>query len=155
MAEKKTSKDAMAAAPAGKSKNISRDTTRPAPSSHPSSFRQMLETVYQQINYNFFALLGYQRKLAEEIAKIITEIYMYKDSILIEIDGDEIEAGVVKEIYRELREEHICAVINQYSAVRTLVRYPKRYIRTCLYNIVFSLALQEANAAAAAEEEPQ
>ena len=152
MAEKSTKKQSAAVPSADKPKNISLDPTRPAPSSHQSSFRQMLETVYQQINYNFFALLRYQKDLADEIAKIITEIYMYKDSVLIEIDGDEIEAGVVKEIYRELREEHICAVINQYSAVRTMVRYPKRYIRTCLYNIVFSLALQEANAEAVAEE---
>jgi hypothetical protein len=155
MAEKSTKKQSVAVPSAGKTKNISLDPTRPAPSSHQSSFRQMLEAVYQQINYNFFALLRYQKELADEIAKIITEIYMYNDRVIIEIDGDEIEAGVVKEIYRELREEHICAVINQYSAVRTMVRYPKRYIRTCLYNIVFSLALQEANAEAVAEEEPQ
>ena len=155
MAEKSTKKQSAAVPSAGKIKNISLDDTPTRPSLPPSSFRQVLETVYQQINYNFFALLRYQKELADEIAKIITEIYMYKDSVLIEIDGDEIEAGVVKEIYRELREEHVCAVINQYSAVRTMVRYPKRYIRTCLYNIVFSLALQEANAEAVTEEEPQ
>lgn len=142
MAEKTTPKSR---AKSPDPKKISLDGTPTCLSSSPSSFMQMLEIVREQIDYKFFVHLAYQRELVEDIARIITEVYMYRDDISIDIEGAPVPVGLVKEIYRQLTNEHICAVVNNFKRSKTVIGSVKPYIRTCLYNIVFTLALRNAN----------
>ena len=118
-----------------------------SPSVRPSVM-QVLEEVREQINWRLlFARSETVRPLAEEVAKIITEVYLMTDDIRIQIDGEWVDAGLVREIYRQLTGDHICRVLDNYRQARTVIRRPRQYLRTCLYNVVFEAALAEENEA--------
>lgn len=128
-----------------KQKNsLSEDTVPECPSVRPS-FMRVLEEVREQIDWHLFARSEIYKPLAEEVAKIITEVYLLKDDYRIQIDGEGMEAGLVKEVYRQLTGAHVCGVLNRYRQVSTVIKSPRRFIRTCLYNAVFEEALAEEN----------
>lgn len=124
--------------------SLSGHTVPGCPSVRPS-FTSVLEEVREQIDWHLFARSGIYKPLAEEVAKIITEVYLMKDSDGINVDGERMEAGLVKEVYRQLTGAHVCGVLNRYRQVSTVVKSPRRFIRTCLYNAVFEEALAEEN----------
>ena len=128
-----------------KQKNSLSEPTAPdCPSVRPS-FMRVLEEVREQIDWHLFARSGIYKPLAEEVAKIITEVYLLKDDYHIQIDGETMEAGLVKEVYRQLTGAHVCGVLNKYRLLSTIVKRPRPFLRTCLYNIVFEEALAEEN----------
>lgn len=128
-----------------KQKNsLSEDTTPECPSVRPS-FMRVLEEVREQIDWHLFARSGIYKPLAEEVAKIITEVYLLKDDYHIQIDGESMEAGLVKEVYRQLTGAHVCGVLNKYRQLTTMVKRPRPFLRTCLYNVVFEEALAAEN----------
>ena len=121
------------------------DHTVPGCPSVRPSFMSVLEEVREQIDWHLFARSGIYKPLAEEVAKIITEVYLMKDSDGINVDGERLEAGLVKEVYRQLTGAHVCGVLNRYRQVSTVIKSPRKFIRTCLYNAVFEEALAEEN----------
>jgi hypothetical protein len=106
---------------------------------------RVLEEVREQIDWHLFARSGIYKPLAEEVAKIITEVYMLNDSYPIQIDGESMQAGLVKEVYRQLTGAHVCGVLNKYRQLTTIVKRPRPFLRTCLYNVVFEEALAAEN----------
>ena len=128
-----------------KQKNsLSEDTAPECPSVRPS-FMRVLEEVREQIDWHLFARSGIYKPLAEEVAKIITEVYMLNDAYPIQIDGEIMQAGLVKEVYRKLTGAHVCGVLNKYRQLTTIVKRPRPFLRTCLYNVVFEEALAAEN----------
>ncbi len=78
-----------------------------------------------------------EKPLAEEMIKIIAEIYTLDNGCEVKIAGKSLPAKTVKEIYGELKIENVRSVMINYQAVDYSIRSPKSYIRTALYNSVF------------------
>lgn len=117
------------------------------PSVRPS-FMRVLDEVREQIGWPLlFARSETVRPLAEEVAKIITEVYLLPDDSRVQIDGEWVDTRLIKEIYRNITGDHVCRVIDNYRRARTVIKRPRQYLRTCLYNIVFEAALAEENEA--------
>lgn len=79
-------------------------------------------------------------RIAEELCKVMAEVYMMSSALQIRISGEMLEADMVKAVFEEITAEHIKAVAEEYMKARGAVRNPKAYLRTVLYNSVFSLS---------------
>lgn len=77
------------------------------------------------------------RAFALDLASIITETELLAPDFPIRIGGEMLPAGLVSEIFRELRCEHIETVISHYRENAAGVKNKKAYLRTALYNSVF------------------
>jgi hypothetical protein len=137
---------------AEKSKNTSLyDTTEASPSVSPSVFGRMLETVRQQVDWELVRKIAGKRfgPIVDAAIKVMAEVYMLGDDYTIEIAGESVPAGMVKEIYRELTADHVIYAVNCFMRASSLIVSKKRYMRACLYNAYFELVLEEVNREAA------
>ena len=107
----------------------------PSQSQVGSFFGNMIASVREQIEIGCFDERETQR--AEEIALIIAEMYLLPDTYDVRIGGDKLPAGLVKEIYRRIGNEHVREVICRFNGAAYEIRYVKTYLRTALYNSVF------------------
>jgi hypothetical protein len=105
------------------------------------SFAAALEKVKCQVSYESFHNSG----LVREICMNIAEMYVKKPDSITRINSEEIEAGIVQEIYRRLNSEHIELVIENYKKQSGIIRNKKAYLRTSLYNVVFELEAHFTN----------
>lgn len=96
---------------------------------------EIFAEVQRQIDFESF--LPEDRELAREIAKIISEIYWLPQESSVRIGGNTLTAGMVAEVFEELRFENIESVIRNFQNINYPVRHIKSYFRTALYNSVF------------------
>ncbi|MCD7784537.1 MAG: DUF6017 domain-containing protein [Oscillospiraceae bacterium] len=108
-----------------------------------SSFHETLEEVREQIDVNSFCDMEYIK--ADEIAMIITEVYVLPKDTPVRIGGIDLEAGMVADIYHELSSNHVEEVLNRYKAIPYDINHVKTYLRTTLYNSVFELSARYVN----------
>lgn len=85
---------------------------------------------------------------AKEIVMIIAEIYRLPGELEVQIDGGKLPAGMVAEIYEALTEEHVQSVIEELGKITHQIKFIKSYLRTALYNAVFTYTTRELNDAA-------
>ena len=85
------------------------------------------------------------RALGREIHRIIAEMSMLPENTDVRIDGLQIPAGVVSEVYSELKVEHLRSVIRKFGEISYEIKFRKTYLRAALYNEVFEHASQEVN----------
>lgn len=107
------------------------------------SFKDAIAKAKNQIDINSFRVSD--RGMANEIISMIAEIYMLNDSIPIKIAGDMLDAYTVKQVFEEIREDHVQLVIDNYAKITYIVNYKKSYIRTALYNAVFEIESHYTN----------
>jgi len=85
-------------------------------------------------------------QLVSALCMTIAEVYTMADGRLIRVDGEEIEAETVKEIFRRLTGEHldkvILAIRMEKDPERKKAKLNRRYFRAALYNAVFELEAQ-------------
>ena len=85
-------------------------------------------------------------ELAAALCMTMAEVYTMGDGRLIRVDGEEIEAETVKEIFRRLTGEHLDKVISairmERDPDRKKAKLNRRYFRAALYNAVFELEAQ-------------
>ena len=79
---------------------------------------------------------------------IIAEMYRLPPAWEVQIDGGKLPAGMVAEVYEELTEEHVQSVISEISKITHQIKFIKSYLRTALYNAVFTYTTRELNDAA-------
>lgn len=133
---------------AEKSKNTSLyDTTEVSPSVSPSVFGRMVQTVRDQIDWELVRKTAGRRygPIIDAAIKVMAEIYMLGDDYSLEIAGESVPAGMVKEIYRALTADHVIYAVNCFMRASSLIVSKKRYMRACLYNAYFELVLDEEN----------
>lgn len=70
---------------------------------------------------------------------------MLYDSAPVKIAGDTLDGYIVKQVFEEIREEHVQLVIENYQRITYIVNYKKSYIRTALYNAVFEIEAHYTN----------
>lgn len=109
--------------------------------SRPSLF-ETLNAVKEQIEYQDFAKPlpnGKKRvdPLIEEICLIIAEVLVIAPGRIMRIRGQEIEAGIVQEVYGKLSHEHIELVADNFKKQTRLIHNKSAYLQTALYNSVF------------------
>lgn len=107
------------------------------------SFRQAIEKAKEQINIACFN--PSDRAMVQEIISNIAEVYMLYDSAPVKIAGDTLDGYIVKQVFEEIREEHVQLVIENYQRITYIVNYKKSYIRTALYNAVFEIEAHYTN----------
>lgn len=122
-------------------KNMSLD----APSLRPS-FREAICRAEKQIDKSDILIDGrLDAGLVREVCMIIAEVYMMDPARPIRISGEWLDGYVVQEIFGELGRFHIEAVIDEFCRLDIDIRNKKAYLRTALYNIVFTLDAHYTN----------
>lgn len=107
------------------------------------SFPMVCEAVREQIEVEAFP--DELAPMAEEIARIIAEIYMMPGNWQIRIDGQYVPAAMAQQIYNQLEHEHVAAVLYRFRDLTYEIRHVKTYMRTALYNAVFETEARVTN----------
>ena len=107
------------------------------------SFPAVCEAVREQIELEAFA--EDMEPLAEEVARIIAEVYMMPGSWQMKIDGQYIPAAMVQQVFNQLENDHVAAVLYRFREVPYEIRHIKTYLRTALYNAVFESEARTTN----------
>jgi len=126
-----------------KNKNFDVTSLSRPVTSRPSLF-EMLDKVKEKVEFQEFAKSlpnGKMRvdPLIEEICLIIAEVLIRPSGRVMRIRGQEIEAGVVQEVYGRLTHEHIELVADNFKKQTQLIHNKSAYLQTALYNSVFEI----------------
>ena len=106
----------------------------------PSVF-QTLEQVKHQVEYHCFADLRFRRidPFYRELCLIIADVLVLDPNVIININGSKMSALLVQEVYRQLRNDHLQLVFENFKNVTNRILNKKAYLRTALYNAVFEI----------------
>lgn len=115
------------------------------------SFREAISRAERQVGYR--EMLQRSDKLMHradmeiihEMCAIMAEVYMMSPDKQIRISGEWLEVELVQQVFRELTEEHVQMVLSEFKRLTDDIRNKKAYIRTSLYNSVFSIAAHYEN----------
>ena len=77
------------------------------------------------------------REIMWELARIMAEVRLMSPSAVLTVDGEELEADVVCQVFDTLREEQAAEVIRRYRENAQNVKRIRPYLRTLLYNSAF------------------
>lgn len=110
------------------------------------SFREAISRAEKQVEYGIILHDGrLAPALAHEICMIIAEVYMMNPEHPIRISGEWLDGHVVQQVFGELTREHVEMVIEEFCRLTTDIRNKKMYLRTALYNSVFSISAHYTN----------
>lgn len=134
---------------------------RKGPAEERLSFREAMQKAKVQVNFGrefapWLEIRGEARErlsessasvargrkiavIAEELCKVMAEVYMMSSTSQIRISGEMLDGYMAKSVFAEITADHVRAVAEEYAATRCAVKNPKAYLRTVLYNSVFSL----------------
>lgn len=104
----------------------------------------VIEAVREQIEAD--CIPEEYQPIAEEIERIIAEVYVMPKSWTVRIEGQPVPAQMLKDVFSQLTNEHAMAVMERFAAVSYEIRHVKNYLRTALYNAVFETTARTANA---------
>ena len=76
---------------------------------------------------------------------IMAEVYMMDPDKPIRISGEWLDGHVVQQVFGELTRAHVEMVIGEFCRLTIDVRNKKAYLRTALYNSVFSIEAHYTN----------
>ena len=97
-----------------------------------SSFTEHRKEVLERIGFpDYYAPAD--RSAVIEIASIITEVEMLDGLYPVYICGERLPAGLVADVFRELRSDHIHEVIDNLEQLTKVTRR-RQYLRSMLYN---------------------
>ena len=111
------------------------------------SVLKMLDQVMLQVEYNSFADRRLNRidPLYRELCLIIAEVLVLDQDSVIRINGSNMSARLVQEVYTQLRNDHVCLVFSNYLNVSKRIFNKIGYLRTALYNAVFEIESHYTN----------
>ena len=115
------------------------------PSLRPS-FRSAISRAEAQVEHrSLIEHWGKDARLVREICMIIAEVYMMDPDKPIRISGEWLDGHVVQQVFGELQSDHVGMVIEEFCRLNNEVRNKKAYLRTSLYNSVFSIDAHYTN----------
>ena len=124
---------------------------RSVPPSFRPSFKDAIKRAEEQINYSHFVnnwkRIKLPPNLVHEVCMIIAEVYLMDPQKPIRISGEWLDGYVVQEVFGEITDEHVQTVLEEFNRIVVDIKNKKAYLRTALYNSVFSLDLHYANEA--------
>ena len=115
------------------------------------SFREAISRAERQVGYREMLQrsdkLGYQfdMEIVHELCAIMAEVYMMSPDKQIRISGEWLEVELVQSVFEELTGEHLTKVVENFSRQEFEIKNKKAYLRTMLYNSVFSLCADYRN----------
>jgi hypothetical protein len=111
------------------------------------SILEMLEQVMQQVEYHCFSGLriNWIDPLYREICLVIAEVLVLNPDTIVKINGSNMSVHLVKEVYSQLRNEHVRLVFENFRSVSTHIYNKRVYLRTSLYNAVFEIESHYVN----------
>lgn len=112
------------------------------PSLRPS-FREAMCRAERQLDPRYFR--KEEREDARELCMILAEVYMMAPDKPIRISGEWLDGYIVQEIFGQITVEHGHLVLDEFSKLTDEIKNPKAYLRTMLYNSVFSLGAHYHN----------
>lgn len=120
--------------------------------SRPSLF-ETLKNVKEKIDFRAFEKplpngRSYVDPLIEEICLIIAEVFIRPSGRVMRIRGQDIEVGIVQEVYSKLDHEHIELVADNFKKQTQLIHNKSAYLQTALYNSVFEFNAHYTNVVA-------
>ena len=120
--------------------------TNLSPSVRPSVIETM-EQVMRQLEYHCFADLRLSRidPFYKELCLIIADVLLLDSDSFISINGSKMSAFLVQEVYRQLRNDHVRLVFDNFQNVSHHIFNKKAYLRTALYNVVFEIESSSIN----------
>ena len=83
--------------------------------------------------------------LLREICMIMAEVYMMDPDKPIRISGEWLDGHVVQQVFYEIEREHVQMVAGEFCRLTNDIRNKKAYLRTALYNSVFSIEAHYTN----------
>ena len=114
-----------------------------SPSLRPS-FREAISRAEGQVSYGAFASSPMKR-LVHELCCIMAEIYMMDPCGKVRISGEWLDTYLVQEVFGEITHENVAVVCAEFSRLCCDVQNKKAYLRTMLYNSVFTLEADSVN----------
>ena len=127
----------------GKIKN---GATAPDVSRSRPSFREAISRAERQVDYEAICYDSpSDRAIAHELCAIIAEVYMMNPDGPIRISGEWMDGYMVQQVFAELDDQHVRAVIEEFGRLTADIRNKKAYLRTSLYNSVFTLSAHYTN----------
>lgn len=121
------------------------------PSLRPS-FRSAISRAERQVEYGCYR--GSERApLLHELCCIMAEIYMMDPGGKVRISGEWLDTYLVQEVFGEIGHEHVASVMAEFSRLCCDIQNKKAYLRTMLYNSVFTLEADSVNDGAKLEAE--
>ena len=113
------------------------------------SIFKKLEDVKKQVEFEAFGKLINGRvhidPLYMELCLIIAEIHLINPAALIKVNGAEMEVGIVQEVYKQLKNDHIRLVFDNVQELSAKIFNKKAYLRTALYNAIFEIETHYTN----------
>ena len=110
------------------------------------SFRSAISRAERQVEYDYILHdKTVAPELAHEVCMIIAEVYMMAPDKPIRISGEWLDGYIVQEVFGELTRDHVEMVIGEFCRLVIDVRNKKAYLRTALYNSVFSIDAHYTN----------
>jgi len=111
------------------------------------SILEMLEKVMRQVEYHCFADLRFNRidPFYRELCLVIAEVFVLNPLSFIKINGTNMCAHLVQEVYSQLHNDHVRLVFENFHNVSTRIYNKRAYLRTALFNAVFELESNYVN----------
>lgn len=107
------------------------------------TFRQVQKEVEERCE--ILALPRADIAKGRELAMIIAEVELLPPDARVRIDGNDLFAQMVADVFSELRHEHVEFVLDNLRNLKFRFFDAKTYVRTALYNSLFTVNLAIEN----------
>lgn len=101
------------------------------------TFREAIALAEEQVGIAEVARYERSWSVLHDMCRVMAEVYMAPPSMLMKVCGEEMEAGLVAEVYRELTADCVQELAHRLTQEIGGVRFIKAYLRSALYNAAF------------------
>lgn len=104
---------------------------------HRLTFREAVRLAGEQIGLEMFDRRHENYGLIHDMCRVMAEVYMMSPTAEISVGGENLQAGMVAEVYREITPEIAETLAEELRYQMASVRCVKAYLRSALYIKVF------------------
>lgn len=104
---------------------------------------ELMESIRRQIEFECFK--DPEIDFAEEIVRIIAEVYRLRPETEITIAGEKLPVDLVRETFLLLTHDNVEQVMSDFLKVNYQIRSVKTYLRTALYNSAYEMTSRIKN----------
>jgi hypothetical protein len=117
------------------------------------SFKEAITKAENQIGFHEYSRQHTCYGILHDMCRVMAEVYMMAPTATIRINGEDLEAGMVAEVFEEITPEMAEERAEELRGVLPEVKCLKAYLRSALYNKVFEFETAEAKVAAEVERD--
>lgn len=117
------------------------------------SFKEAITKAEDQIGFHEYSRQHACYGILHDMCRVMAEVYMMAPTATIRINGEDLEAGMVAEVFGEITQEMAEERAEELRGVLPDVKCLKAYLRSALYNKVFEFETAGAKVAAEIERD--